>query len=54
MYIIVTEFGIFRYNRLPMGICDSGDIFQTKLDELLSDIKDVKKYIDGITVLRKD
>ena len=50
----VTEFSIFRYNRLPMGICDSGDIFQTKLDELLGDIKGVKKYIDGITVLRKD
>ena len=35
---IVTEFGKFRYNRLPMGMCASGDIFQAKVDELLSDI----------------
>ena len=25
---IVTEFGKFRYNRLPMGMCASVDIFQ--------------------------
>ena len=35
---IVTEFGKFIYNRLPMGMCASGDIFQAKVDELLSDI----------------
>ena len=44
MSAIVTEFGNFRYNRLPMGLCASGDIFQAKVDELLSDIKDVEKY----------
>ena len=35
---IVTEFGKFKYNRLPMGMCDYGDIFQAKVDELLGDI----------------
>ena len=43
---IVTKFGKFRYNRLPMGICASGYIFQAKVDELLSDIEGVKTYID--------
>ena len=38
MTMIVTEFGKFRYNRLPMGICASGEIFQSKVDKLLGDI----------------
>ena len=54
MTTIVTEFRKFRYNRLPMGMCASGDIFQAKLDELLGDIEGVKKYIDDILVLSKD
>ena len=39
MTIIVTEFGKFRYNCLPMGMSTSGDIFQANVDELLGDIK---------------
>ena len=38
MTTIVTEFGKFRYNRLPMAMCASGDIFQDKVDKILSDI----------------
>ena len=54
MTTIVTEFGKFRYNRLPIGMCASRDIFQAKLDELLGDIEGVKTYIDDILVLGKD
>ena len=54
MITIVTEFGKFRYNRLPMGMCASGDPFQSKLDELLSDIKGVIEYIYDTLVLIKD
>ena len=50
---IVTEFGKFRYNKLPMGMCISGDIFQAKVNELLGDIEGVKAYIDDILVLSK-
>ena len=53
MTAIVTEFGKFRYNLLPMGMCASGDIFQSKLDELIGDIKGVKMYIRDIIVLSK-
>ena len=38
MTTIVTEFGKFRYNRLPMGMCTSGDILQDRVDKLLGDI----------------
>ena len=54
MTTIVTEFGKFIYNRLPIGICAYGDIFQAKVDEILGDIEGVKKYIDDIIVLGKD
>ena len=53
MTTIVTEFGKFRYNRLYMGMCASGDIFQAKVDKLLGDIEGVRTYIDDILVLRK-
>ena len=42
MTMIVTEFGKFWYNSLPMVMCASGDIFQAKVDELLGDIEGVK------------
>ena len=51
---IFTEFGKFRYNRLPMGMCSSGDIFQAKVDKLLGDIECFKTYIDDILVLSKE
>ena len=37
-----------------MGMFISGEIFQTKVDELLGDIEGVKTYIDDIIVLGKD
>ena len=54
MTTIVTEFGKFIYNCLPMGMCASGDRFQAKVDKLLGNIKGVKMYIDSILVLSKD
>ena len=54
MTTIVTEFGKFRYNCLPMGMCASGDIFQANVDKIIGDIKGVKTYIYGILVLGKD
>ena len=50
MTMIVTEFGEFRYNRLPMGMWDSGYIFQGKVDTLLGQIEGFKTYIDDIIV----
>ena len=54
MTTIVTEFGEFKYNRLPMGICASGDIFQAKVDDPFGDVEGVKTYNDNILVLGKD
>ena len=54
MMKIVTEFAKFRYNRLPMGICASGDIFQYRVYKLLGDIEGVKTHTNNIWVLRKE
>ena len=54
MTTIVTEFGKFRYNLFPMGMCASWCVFQSKVNELLGDIEGVKTYINDIIVLRKD
>ena len=51
---MVTEFGKFRYNRLPIGMCTSGEISQSKVEKLIGDIKGVKTYINDIIVLSKD
>ena len=37
-----------------MGMFSSGDIFQSKVDEILSDIEGIKTYINDILVLSKD
>ena len=54
MTTIVTEFGKFRYNHLPMGTCTLGYIVQDKVDKLQSDIEGIKTYINDIIVSRKD
>ena len=51
---IVTEFGIFRYNLLLLGVLSLGYILQTKVDKLPCDIRSVKIYIYSILVLSKE
>ena len=36
-----------------MVLCDSGDIFKSRVDELIGDIQGVKTYFDDILVLVK-
>ena len=54
MTAIDTEFGEVEYNRLHMSMCAQGDIFQSRVEELLGDIKGFKIYIYYILVLIKD
>ena len=54
MTTIIIGFGKFRYNHLPMGMCASVNIFQSKVNKLLGDIKGVQTYINDIIVLNKD
>ena len=51
---MVIEFGKFTYNRIPMGVCVSGNILQAKVDNIPGDTEGVKTYIDDILVLSKE
>ena len=36
---IVLPWGKFEYQKLPMGLCNSPDIFQEKMNELFHDLE---------------
>ena len=48
---IVFPFGKYEYQRLPMGLCNSPDIFQEKMSGLMHDLEFVRAYIDDVAVL---
>ena len=50
---IVAEFGKIRYTCLPMGMVISGDVFQSKVYDLIGDIEGVQTYIDDILCIGK-
>ena len=45
---IVLPWGKYEYQRLPMGLCNSPDIFQEKMSELMSGLEFVRVYIDDL------
>ena len=50
---IITPFGKYEYNRLPMGVSIAPDIFQDRICQLFDDIECVRKFIDDLLVVTK-
>ena len=50
---IINVFWKLRYIRAPMGLYDSGDMIQSKVDEIFSDMEGVNMFIRNILVLGK-
>jgi Reverse transcriptase (RNA-dependent DNA polymerase)./Integrase core domain. len=48
--VINTPFGKYKYKRLPMGVCQSSDIAQEIMEQVLKDIEGVEIYIDDIGI----
>ena len=46
--VIATPFGLYRYNRLPMGLSISPDAAQEIMERVLAAVKDIEIYIDDI------
>ena len=51
---IATPFGLYKYNRLPMGVSQSPDIAQEVMEKLLKDLEDVEVYIDDLALFSQD
>ena len=48
---IVLPWGKYEYQKLPMGLCNSPDIFQEKMNELFAGFEYVRAYIDDLLVI---
>jgi len=51
---IILPWGKYSYNRLPMGVAGSPDIFQEKMSGLMADLEYVNAYIDDLLIISKD
>jgi Reverse transcriptase (RNA-dependent DNA polymerase) len=51
--IIVLPWGIYKYQCLPTGLCNSPDIFQEKMYCLMADLEYVQAYIDDLLIITK-
>jgi hypothetical protein len=50
----VPPWGKYEYLRLPMGICNSPDIFQEKMSELIFGLEFARAYLDDLLVVSRD
>ena len=50
---IVLPWGKYEYQRLPMGLCNSPDIFQAKISCLMANLEYVRAYIDDLLIITK-
>ena len=48
--VISTPFGLYKYKRLPMGITNSPDFFQSVMHPLFSDLPNVECFINDIGI----
>ena len=50
---IITQFGKYRYKKLPMGLKIAADMFQCKMCKLMEGIEGVLVYIDNLLVITR-
>ena len=50
---IVTPWGKYQYQRLPMGVMCAPDIFQDRMYDLMADIECARTYLDDLLVLSR-
>ena len=45
--------GKYEYLRLPMGLCNSPDIFQEKMGELMAGLDFARAYLDDLLIISR-
>ena len=48
LFTVVTQWSKYKYQQLPMGLCNSPDIFQENMSELLVSLDTVRVYINDL------
>ena len=48
---IVLSWGKYEYQNFPMGLCNSPDIFQEKMNKLFDGLEYVRTYIDDLLII---
>ena len=48
---IITPWGKYQYQRLPMGVNVSPDVFQEKMSELMDGLEFVRTYLDDLLII---
>ena len=43
----ITEWGRYRYRRLPQGYSDAGDAYTRRYDEIMKDVENKVKCVDA-------
>ena len=51
---IVLPWGKYEYQNLPMGVCNSSDIFQENISKLFYGFDMVCAYIDDVLIITKN
>ena len=47
---VIFPWGKYEYTRLPMGLCNSPDIFQEKMNDLMQELEFARAYIDDLLI----
>ena len=50
---IALPWGKYEYQKLPMGLCNSPDIFQEKMNELFDGLDTIRVYLDDLLHITK-
>ena len=48
---IILPWGKYEYQKLPMGLCNSPDIFQEKMNEFFNGLEYVRTYIGDLVII---
>ena len=48
---VVVPWGKYEYLRLPMGLCNSPDIFQEKMSDLMQGLDFARAYLDDLLII---
>jgi hypothetical protein len=51
---IIFPWGKYEYLRLPMGLCNSPDIFQEKINKLMDGLEFIRAYLDDVLIPTKN